>query len=101
LVDTSRHFLPVPFLHRIIDMMAIHKLNVFHWHIVDAVSFPAQSRTFPLLAEKGAYVSSSQAFIYSTEDMVEIVQYARLRGVRVVPEFDTPDHATSWSQVRS
>jgi hexosaminidase len=57
---------------------------------VDAQSFPIESKTYPLLSQKGAY--SPQA-VYSAEDVSDFVDYAKKRGVRVVPEIDTPGHA--------
>lgn len=58
-------------------------------HIVDAQSFPFQSLTYPNLTAAGAY---SPEEVYSHEDVTTLVQYAALRGVRVVVEFDTPGH---------
>merc|ERR1712078_130162 len=53
LLDTGRHFLPVETLLKFLDTMAMHKMNVFHWHIVDQESFPVQSERFPELAREG------------------------------------------------
>lgn len=92
--DTARHFLPVPTLLRLIDAMAMNKLNVFHWHIVDDQSFPYESTTFPRLAKDGAWAYPSHA--YSVSNVSYVIQYAADRGVRVVPEFDSPGHSTSW-----
>lgn len=61
-------------------------------HIVDAQSFPAGSKLFPQLSQKGAYAPQA---IFSTEDMQELVQYAQYRGVRIMIEFDVPGHG-SW-----
>mmetsp|Transcript_58932 Transcript_58932/g.108875 ORF Transcript_58932/g.108875 Transcript_58932/m.108875 type:complete len:595 (-) Transcript_58932:113-1897(-) len=93
LVDTSRHFEPVVALEHIIDSMAMAKLNVFHWHIIDIQSFPAASRVHPELAQKGAYGPTER---YSWAQMKGLVEYARARGIRVVPEFDVPAHTDSW-----
>lgn len=67
---------------------------MLHWHIVDAQSFPCGSDTFPQLAAKGAYAPKAQ---YSPADMKSLVEYARLRGVRVMPEWDIPGHG-SWGK---
>lgn len=97
LVDSSRHFLPVTLLKRVIDSMSYAKLNRLHWHVTDAQSFPINSRVTPELASKGAW---SQRERYTPEDVKSVEEYADLRGIVVVPEFDMPGHTKSWGHAR-
>lgn len=71
------------------DAMAVVKLNTFHWHITDSASFPLEVKSQPELYKLGAY---SPRKVYSHEDIVDIVEYGRVRGIRVMPEFDAPAH---------
>ncbi|KAK9836128.1 hypothetical protein WJX81_003786 [Elliptochloris bilobata] len=95
LLDTGRHFLPVSALKDTLDAMAWAKLNVLHWHLVDDQSFPYASEALSRLAAAGAF---SPAHTYSLDDVRGVVAYARARGIRIVPEFDTPGHTASWGR---
>lgn len=95
LLDTARHYIPVPILKKQIDAMSYNKFNVFHWHIVDDQSFPFESLKYPNLTQNGKY---GNAHIYTQKDVKEIIEHARLRGIRVIPEFDSPGHVESFGR---
>jgi hexosaminidase len=89
--DVGRHFMPLPVIERNLDGMEAVKLNVMHWHLSDDQGFRVESRQFPLLQQKG-----SNGSYYTQAQVHEVIDYARARGIRVVPEFDMPCHTTSW-----
>ena len=91
MIDSGRHFIPLPVILRNLDAMEAVKLNVFHWHISDDQGFRAESKAFPLLQQKG-----SDGLFYTQNEIRQVIEYARDRGIRVVPEFDMPAHASAW-----
>lgn len=91
LIDSSRHFLPVPTLKLILEAMSYLKLNLLHWHLVDLQAFPMESARNPLLASKGAWSAQER---YSKEDIADVVSHAGRLGIRVVPEIDMPGLST-------
>lgn len=91
MIDVSRHYMPLEVIKRNLDAMASVKLNVFHWHLADDQGFRVECKTWPKLHEIG-----SDGFYYTQEQIKEIIKYANDRGIRVIPEFDIPAHATSW-----
>ena len=91
LVDVGRHFEPVDVIKRQLDAMAAVKLNVLHFHLSEDQGFRVESKKFPKLHELG-----SDGEYYTQEQLKGIIEYARQRGIRVVPEFDMPGHVTSW-----
>ncbi|CAG9857968.1 unnamed protein product [Phyllotreta striolata] len=88
-LDTSRNFITTSALKRTIKAMGASKLNTFHWHLTDTHSFPYESASLPELHRIGAYDPSK---VYTRQDVKDLVEYARVRGVKVVPEFDAPAH---------
>ncbi|XP_029723474.2 chitooligosaccharidolytic beta-N-acetylglucosaminidase [Aedes albopictus] len=90
LLDTARNFIPIRAIQRQLDGMASTKLNVLHWHITDSQSFPLEMPSLPLMTKYGAY---SEKQIYTQQDVRSVFEYAKLRGIRVLLEFDAPAHA--------
>ena len=85
MLDTARHYYPTASLRALLDAMAACKLNVLHWHLSDGQSFPLVVPGTNLSA--GAWSPSQR---YSGADVRGVVEYARRRAIRVVPEFDMP-----------
>lgn len=91
LIDICRHWIPVEMIKQNIDAMAAVKMNVLHLHLTDDQGFRIESKKFPLLHQLG-----NDGNYLSREETKEIIQYAKARGIRVIPEFDIPGHSTSW-----
>lgn len=91
MLDTGRHFMPLPEVRQTIDGLEAVKMNVFHWHLSEDQGFRIESKRFPMLAGKG-----SDGLFYTQDEVRETIAYARDRGIRVIPEFDMPGHTTSW-----
>ena len=91
LIDVSRHFIPIDVLKRNLDGMETVKMNVLHWHLSDDQGFRVESKVFPKLAGMG-----SEGHYYTQAEIRDFISYAHDRGIRVVPEFDTPGHSRSW-----
>ncbi len=105
-LDVVRHIFPVDYIKKYIDYIALHKMNYFHWHLTDDQGWRMESKSHPLLNEKGAYRdgtiiglfpgtgvdSTRYGGYYTIEQMKEIVDYAAQRYITVVPEIDIPGH---------
>jgi hexosaminidase len=91
MIDSARHFVPLDVLKRNIDGLEAVKMNVFHWHLSENQGFRVESKKFPKLHEAG-----SDGLYYTQEEIHDLIEYARDRGIRVVPEFDVPGHSTAW-----
>ncbi len=86
-LDCARHFFPAEEVQKIIEHLSLHKINVLHWHLSDDQAWRIESRRFPRLQEvSGAHYTQAQ--------IREIVEFARLRGVEIIPEIDIPGHTT-------
>jgi hexosaminidase len=91
LIDVCRHWEPMEVVKRNLDGMAAVKLNVLHLHLTEDQGFRIESKRFPKLHQLG-----SDGLFYTQDQIREIIEYARMRGIRVIPEFDIPGHTTSW-----
>jgi hexosaminidase len=108
-LDVSRHFMPKEFVLKFLDLMALHKLNVFHWHLVDDQGWRIEIKKYPRLALIGGKtdyttfnpvqpmqaVSLPQGGYYTQDDIREVVRYAADRFITVVPEIEMPGHSAS------
>lgn len=96
MIDTGRNFITVAKIKEQIDGMALSKMNILHWHLDDSQSWPVRMSTYPQMTND-AYAPWQT---FSHDDIKDIIQYARARAVRVVPEVDMPGHsAAGWQQV--
>jgi len=109
-LDTGRHFMPKEFVKKYIDLIALHKLNTFHWHLTEDQGWRLEIKQYPKLTDVGAwrketivgrnrrdaqaqYDGKRHGGFYTQEDAREIVAYAKARFVTVVPEIEMPGHA--------
>ena len=92
MLDCARHFFPLAAVRETIDALAFAKFNVLHLHLSDDQSFPFVSRAYPTLAA-AAFGPTEK---YTLSDLTVLGNYARDRGVLLIPEFDAPGHATAW-----
>lgn len=91
LLDVCRHWMPIEVIKRNIDALAAVKMNVLHLHLTEDQGFRIESKVYPKLHELG-----SDGKYFTQEEIKLIIRYANSRGIRVMPEFDIPGHATSW-----
>ncbi|WP_010664502.1 beta-N-acetylhexosaminidase [Marinilabilia salmonicolor] len=108
-LDVSRHFFPVSFIKKYIDLLALHKMNVFHWHLTDDQGWRLEIKKYPKLQEIAGQREETlvghgleEPFIYdgepydgyyTQEEVKEVVKYAEERFVTVIPEIEMPGHA--------
>ena len=104
-LDCSRHFFPVEFVKRYIDLIALHGMNKFHWHITDDQGWRFESKKYPKLTSIGGWRSGTvvgrnsgiddgirHGGFYTQDECREIVRYAADRHITVIPEIDMPGH---------
>ena len=96
-LDVCRHFIPVEDIKTHLDMMALFKLNKFHWHLTEDQAWRIEIKKYPLLTELGATRVEGEGFVhegfYSQDEVREIVAYAAERYIDVIPEIELPGHA--------
>lgn len=96
-LDVCRHFVPVDNIKKHLDMMAMVKLNTFHWHLTEDQAWRIEIKQYPKLTEIGSRRMEGEGFeyggFYTQEEIKEIVDYAAERFIQVVPEIELPGHA--------
>lgn len=108
MIDVGRHFFPVSYLKQIIDLMALHNINYFHWHLTEDQGWRIEIKKYPKLTEIGSKRDSTiidwetkkfdgkpHSGFYTQDEAREIVRYAADRFITVVPEIDLPGHTTA------
>jgi len=108
MLDCSRHFRPIEFIRKFIDLLALHKLNIFHWHLTDDQGWRIEIKKYPKLTEISAWRNGTwkghgaaescddgirHGGFYTQEQIREIVRYAEERHITIVPEIEMPGHA--------
>ncbi|WP_192822270.1 beta-N-acetylhexosaminidase [Rufibacter sp. LB8] len=108
-LDVSRHIFPVEFIKKYIDYLAFHKFNTFHWHLTDDQGWRLQIDSYPKLNQISSYRNSTlighfkdtparydsirYGGFYTKDQVRDIVKYAQVRGINVIPEIDIPGHS--------
>ncbi len=99
LLDAGRHFFPAPFVKRFVDLLSRYKLNVLHWHLTEDQGWRLEVPTWPRLTAVGAWRTEADGSryggFYTQDEVRDVVAYARLRGVTVVPEIEMPGHSVA------
>jgi hexosaminidase len=97
LLDCCRHFMEVEFIKKMIDNLALHKMNVLHWHLTEDQGWRIEIDAYPNLTEVGAWRTeldgTKHGGFYSKEEIREIITYASARHVEVIPEIELPGHS--------
>ena len=107
-LDVSRTWRPAEVVYKVLDWMAYHKLNKFHWHLTDDQGWRVEIKSLPLLTEKGAWRGPDEVIpssfgsgnkryggYYTQQQIKDIVKYAADRGIEIIPEIETPGHSAA------
>ena len=107
-LDVSRTWRPAEDVYKVLDWMAYHKLNKFHWHLTDDQGWRVEIKSLPLLTEKGAWRGPDEVIpssfgsgnkryggYYTQQQIKDIVKYAADRGIEIIPEIETPGHSAA------
>ena len=105
-LDVCRHFFPLSFVKKYIDLLALHNMNTLHWHLTDDQGWRLEIKKYPRLTEVGSqrsrtvigrnsgeYDETPHGGFYTQEEAREIVRYAQERHITVIPEVEMPGHA--------
>ncbi len=105
MLDSSRHFLPKEDVKKVIDVLALFKINKLHWHLIDDQGFRVEIKAFPKLTQIGAFRGRSQFGLvdsdtgndgyFTQKDIREIVAYAGERMIDIIPEIEIPGHESA------
>jgi hexosaminidase len=108
--DVSRHFFDIDFIKKYIDILAIHKLNIFHWHLTDDNGWRIEIKKYPKLQEISAWrvdnedqpwrtrdaakqgEKSTYGGYYTQDEVRDVIQYAKDRNIEIIPEIEMPGH---------
>jgi hexosaminidase len=108
-LDVGRHFLPVDFIKRYIDYIALHKMNYFHWHLTEDQGWRIEIKKYPRLTQVGAWRNGTiigrypgkgndgirYGGYYTQEQIKDIVAYAQKRYITILPEIELPGHSSA------
>jgi len=103
MLDSARHMQSVEFIRQLIDWMALHKLNILHWHLTDDQGWRLEIKQYPKLTEIGAWrklpsitgTTTRYGGYYTQEQVRGLVAYAAQRNITIVPEIEMPGHASA------
>jgi len=109
MLDCGRHFMPVAFVKKFIDYLALHKLNRFHWHLTEDQGWRIEIKKYPKLTQVGAWrngtitghhpgtgnTNEKTGGFYTQEQIKDVIKYAADRYITIIPEIEMPGHASA------